>query len=135
MSRIPYWIRYRWQELKRRFPIVKRSTLQQEVSRAREAGRREVQDSLTEERKTVQRIIDRLHTIEYRRGDPREYQITLRFQVDLFMGEQDEHRYLARDLAHRVEREIATSKFIRDSNDRYANEGRFHPNMMGDFPR
>ena len=130
--RIPFWVRYRLNEWRRRWPLVLRKTRDADVARAREDGRRQVTDDLTEERKTLRTIIDRLVQIQYRRiPQGRTYQMTVAFDPTLFAygpvdrGQQD---YIARDIARRVEHEIATSKFIREAEQaemRYGPMGRF----------
>lgn len=119
---MPYWLSYRIGEIARNWPLVWRKSYRRDVSLARDVGRREVTDSLEAERQTVQRLIARLADTEYRR-DAGEYAITVRFSGTLFGSYADETRYIAQNVARQVEREIATSKFIKAANDHEMRRG------------
>ncbi|MFZ3255221.1 MAG: hypothetical protein WA133_13230, partial [Syntrophales bacterium] len=119
-----------------RWPLVLRRTMQAKVAKARTEGRAQVADDLTRERQMLTEILGRLHQVEYRRVGQREYQMTVRFNPSIFdygsVG-REEQRYLAAMIARRVQEEIATSKFIKDANEREMREGPRY-NMAGGFP-
>ena len=133
---IPFGVRYRLRVWLDRWPLVLRRTMQARVAKARTEGRAQVQDDLAREREMLVEALWRLHKVEYRRVERGEYQMTLRFNPAIFgygsVG-RDEQVYLAQMIARRVEGEIATSKFIRDANEREIREGPRY-NMAGGFP-
>ena len=64
---------------------------------------------------TCQKIIDRAATIDFNRCENGYYQISVTFNGD-FMGGMsrfgEDMRYIAQDVARRIEHEIASSKFV-----------------------
>ena len=64
---------------------------------------------------TCQKIIERAATIDFNRCENGYYQISVTFNGD-FMGGMsrfgEDMRYIAQDVARRIEHEIASSKFV-----------------------
>lgn len=124
---LPYWIRRHLRE----WPLVWRTTHLRACASARVAGRDDAHLDLSRERDQLTRILDRLVGTQYRRME-RTYQMTVRFDPILFTRgscDRDEQWYLARHIASRVEGEIATSKFIKDADEREMAEGPRHGRM------